>query len=196
VTDVGTYVSTWEKVAAIATAVGGVGAAIGAIAAWRAARASGQASRDARDALAASLKPQVHLRINQYGGPGQPVAARAVVLGPLSPAGLSAVLPATDVQIQFNLASGKQGSSDIPILQPGSDRWAQQPPYLSVVIEHPSEDWPPPDGDHVTATVSCSDVRGAARYQRSTSGELRRHSEPGVVSFSERHRGEETRIAP
>ncbi len=51
-------ITTWEKVTAIATAVGGVGAMLGAGAAWLAARSSLQASRDARDALAASVKPQ------------------------------------------------------------------------------------------------------------------------------------------
>jgi hypothetical protein len=61
-----TYVSTWEKVLVIATAVGGFGAMLGAIFAWLAARGSGQTARDARDALAASLKPQVHLVINSY----------------------------------------------------------------------------------------------------------------------------------
>ena len=48
-----TNLSTWEKVAAIFTAVGGIGAMLGAGAAWRAALASGQAARDATDALAA-----------------------------------------------------------------------------------------------------------------------------------------------
>jgi len=66
-------VSTWEKVAAAFTAVGGVGAMVGAIAAWRAASASGRPARDARDALAASVKPQVILAFQRYGGGGSPV---------------------------------------------------------------------------------------------------------------------------
>jgi uncharacterized membrane protein YdjX (TVP38/TMEM64 family) len=51
-------VSTWEKVAAVATALGGLGAMLGAIFAFLAARRSGQTAADARDALAASLKPE------------------------------------------------------------------------------------------------------------------------------------------
>ncbi len=188
-------VSTWEKVAAIATAVGGVGAMLGAIAAWRAALSSSQAARDASDALAASLKPQVHLLVTQYGG-GEPVVARAVVVGALSPVGLAGVLPATDVRIQFNLASGNQGSASIPTLEPNGSSLAREPPYLNVVIGEPSDDWPPPEGDHVTATVSFSDMRGAARYQRSRSVDLRRSAESGLVSFQNDTEGTETRITP
>jgi hypothetical protein len=187
-------VSTWEKVAVTFTAVGGVGAMLGAIAAWRAARSSLQASRDARDALAASLKPQVQLRVGQYGG--QPVVARAVVLGPLSPAGLAGVMPAVDVRIQFNLASGHHGSASTPILEPSGSSWAQEPPYLSVVVGHPSDDWPPPEGDHLSVTVTYSDMRGAATYQASLSVDLQRHSEPGVVSFPNLTELTETRIRP
>jgi hypothetical protein len=193
-------VSTWEKITSIFTAVGGLGAMIGAGAAWRAALASGRASRDARDALAASLKPQVQLIVNQ-DGQGEPVVARAVVLGPLSPMGLAGV-PASDVLIQFNLASGRHGSSEsTPILEPNLSRSAflgsaREPPYLNVVIGQPSDDWPSPEGDHATATVSFSDVRGAARYQRSTSTDLRRSAEPGLVSFLNYTEGIETRITP
>ena len=77
-------VSTWEKVTAIATAVGGVGAMLGAIFAWVAARRSAHTSRDARDALAASLKPFERLVITQYA-PNEPVVARASRSGVLHP---------------------------------------------------------------------------------------------------------------
>ena len=73
-------VSIWERVAATSTAVGGVGAMLGAGAAWLAARKSVEASRDARDALAIGLRPQVELTVTQYGA-GEPVVARAVVVG-------------------------------------------------------------------------------------------------------------------
>jgi hypothetical protein len=153
----------------------------------------GEASRDARDTLAASLKPQVQLIISQYAG-GEPVVARAVVAGPLSPAGLAGVLPARDVKIQFNLASGGQGSASTPTLEPNQSSRAQEPPYLNVVIEQPSNQWPPPEGDHVTATVSFSDVRGAARYQQSRSADLRRSDDPGSVSFQNVTEPTETRL--
>jgi hypothetical protein len=119
-------VSTWTKVAAIFTAVGGLGAMVSAIAAWRAATASGRAARDATDALAASLKPQVHLAVQQYFTPQRPhtlgpVEVRAVVVGALSPGGLRAVAPATDVRLEYNLASGGHGSATLAVLEPGSD---------------------------------------------------------------------------
>jgi hypothetical protein len=188
-------VTTWEKVAATFTAVGGVGAMLGAGAAWRAASKSAEAARDARDALAASLKPQVQLFVTQYSG-DEPVVARAVVVGPLSPAGLAGVLPATDVLIQFNLASGKQGSASTPILQPNASFWAREPPYLNVVIGQPSDYWPPPDGDHVIVTVLFSDVRKAASYRLSQSMDLRRSADPAAVSFQNATEPTETRITP
>ena len=106
----------------------------------RAARESSQAARDATDALAASLKPQVHLVVNQYGGQGDPFVARAAVVGPLSPAGLAGVLPATDVLLQINLASGKQNSASIPTLDPNGSRWAMRDPHhaLASVTEQDS----------------------------------------------------------
>jgi hypothetical protein len=134
VVHVGSQVSTWEKVAAIFTAVGGIGAMLGAGAAWRAASASGQAARDARDALATSLKPQVHLAFQQYAGPDSPVEVRAVVIAPLSPGGLAGVAPATDVRLEFNLASGGHGSASIAVLEPSGSIYGQQPPYLGLVV--------------------------------------------------------------
>jgi hypothetical protein len=174
-------VSTWEKIAATFTAVGGVGAMLGAAAAWRAALASGQASRDARDALAASLKPQVHLVVGQFG---ESVEARAVVLGPLSPMGLAGVLPAADVRLEFNSTGGRQDSAFISHLEPNpGGSWARVPPYLNVVIGKASEDWPSEEGEHVTATVTFSDMRRVGSYERSTSVDLRRSADPGAVSF-------------
>jgi hypothetical protein len=189
-------ISTWEKVTAIFTAVGGVGAMLGAGAAWLAARASGQAARDAKDALAASLKPQVQLFLSQYIGPGGRVEARAVVRGPLSPTGLRGVLPAADVELQFNLASGADGSSNIPILEASADRFAREPPYLNVVIAEPSDEWPPPEGEEVTVTVSYSDERQVARYQQTISADLRPAADgtPGLVSFQNMTTSVETRI--
>jgi hypothetical protein len=188
-------VSNWEKVTATATAVGGVGAMLGAIFAWLAARSSRQTSRDANDALAASLKPQVQLFVTQYGQ-DEPVVARAVVVGPLSPAGLAGVFPAADVEIKFNLATGEHGSGSIAILEPNASRWAREPPYLNVVIGEPSDNWPPPEGDHVTATVSFSDIRKAATYRQSMSVDLRRPEAPGLVSFQNPTEPSETRIEP
>jgi hypothetical protein len=194
-------VSTWAKVAAIFTAVGGLGAMVGALAAWRAASASGQAARDARDALATSVKPQVHLAFQQYFRPERPddvrpVEVRAVVVGPLSPGGLAGVAPATDVRLEFNLASGGHGSATIAMLEPGSDIYGTQPPYLSLVVGHPDEDWPPEGGDRVTATVTYSDVRGAGTYRLSQSWLLHPSGDVGVVSFRDPTGPTETRIRP
>jgi hypothetical protein len=59
---------------------------------------------------------------------------------------LAGVLPAADVRIEFNLASGNQDSASVSILEPNGSRWAREPPYLNVVIRQPSDDWPPPEG--------------------------------------------------
>jgi hypothetical protein len=127
VAGVSTYVSTWEKVLVIATAVGGIGATLSAIFSWLAARRSGQTARDARDALAASLKPQVHLVINSYylsSTNQQSIEARAAVVGALSPRGLAGVLPAADVRLEVNLSSGRQESASISLLEPSrSGSW-------------------------------------------------------------------------
>jgi hypothetical protein len=196
------YVSTWEKVLVIATAVGGIGAMLSAIFSWLAARRSGQTARDARDALAASLKPQVHLLINQWD---QSIEARAVVTGPLSPLGTAKLLPATDLHIEFSSATGKHGSASMATLEPNPSIWAQEPPYLNVVIGKVSDGWPPleggqPEHDHVTANVTYSDVRGVGTYRQSMSVDLMRYVEQQggqwVVSFRNPTEPTETRITP
>jgi hypothetical protein len=191
-----TQVNSWEKIAAIFTAVGGIGAMLGAGAAWRAALASGRAASDARDALATSLKPHVHLAFQQYGGKDAPVEVRAVVVGPLSAGGLAGVAPATDVRLEFNLASGGHGSASIAVLEPGGSIWAPEPPYLGLVVGHPGADWPPEGGDRVTATVTYSGVRVAATYRLSQSCDLWPSREAGVVSFRDLSEQSETRISP
>lgn len=197
-----TSVSTWEKVLVIATATGGIGAMLSAIFSWLAARRSGQTARDARDALAASLKPQVHLLIGQWE---QSIEARAIVTGPLSPLGTARMLPATDLHIEFNSSSGKHGFASMATLEPNPSIWAREPPYLNVVIGRPSDDWPPLEGgqpghDHVTATVTYSDVRGVATYRQSTSADLVRYVEQEggqwVVSFRNLTEPTETPITP
>jgi hypothetical protein len=194
-------VSNWEKVTAVATAVGGVGAMLGAIAAWLAARKSSEASRDAKDALAASFKPQVMLTITQLPtdkpeAEPMPVFARAWVVGPLSPAGLAGVLPAADVQLEFTLASGRRGSSGpVTTLEPSGSRWGQQGPYLNVEIGRPTDDWPPPAGDRAVATVAYSDMRRVARYKKSMAVDLHPSGQPGLVSHRNVVEGPETRIS-
>jgi hypothetical protein len=118
VVHVSSEVSTWEKVAAIFTAVGGLGAMVGALAAWRAASASGQAAREAREALAASLKPNIVLDFQQGD---RSAVARAVVVGPLMQGGVSGALPATDLRLEFNAASGRNGSEFRSIMQPNEE---------------------------------------------------------------------------
>jgi hypothetical protein len=189
-------VSAWEKVAAVATAVGGTGAMLGAIAAWRAARSSGRASRDARDALAATVKPQVQLFLSQWGGPHSPVEARAVVVGALSPAGLTGVAPARDVVLEYNLATGARGSTSTAVLEPNRSHYAGDVPYLNIVIAEPGDAWPPEHGDPVRVTVAYSDTQKLARYQQAQSANLHRAADEGLVSFRDLTESPETRIAP
>jgi hypothetical protein len=188
-------VTNWEKVTSVATAVGGVGAMLGAIFAWLAARSSGRAARDATDALAASLKPQVH--VAWAGGSHSRVEARAIVVGPLSPLGLTGVLPAADVEIEYSLTSGTHGSNNVAVLEPNADRWARDEPYLSVVIGEPGAEWPPVGGDLATVTVTFSDSRRTARYQQMVTCDLYpADNEPaGIVSFRNPSEPEEQRIS-
>jgi hypothetical protein len=174
------------------TAVGGIGAMIGGLAAWRAASASGQAARDARDALAASLKPLVELNFEQDG---ERAVARAVVLGRLSPLGVSAVESAADVVVQIVTASGRQSSSLLlATLEPNSSSRPRELPFLEVGLGTLSEDWPPPAGDHVVATVSFSDMRRLARYTRVRQVDLHRASTPGSISFQNQTESVETKL--
>ena len=99
---VSTHVPIWQSIALV---IGAAATTASAIAAWRAAGKSSDAARDARDALAASLKPHVELVFGEFHTrevAEPPVEVRAVVLGPLSPMGVAAVLPATDVRLQVN----------------------------------------------------------------------------------------------
>jgi hypothetical protein len=176
-----THLSTAEQVVAILAAVGGivagVGAAVSAIYSYRSARASGQTARDARDALAASLKPNLVLNFVQDG---RAAAAQVLVVGPLMQGGLSAALPASEVRLDINLRSGKQDSAFSSALNPNDE--------LKLRIEESSDEWPPPEGDHVTARVTYSDMRGAGTYRLSREADLRRPVDAdaeaeGLVSF-------------
>ena len=71
-----------------------------------------------------------------------------------------------------------------------------QPPYLSLFVGDPDEDWPPEGGDRVTATVTYSDVRGAGTYRLSQSWLLHPSDHVGVVSFRDPTEPTETRIRP
>jgi hypothetical protein len=67
------------------------------------------------------------------------------------------------------------------------------------VIGEKSDDWPPEEGEHVTATVTFSDLRGVATYRQTTSVDLRRSEQPGgewAVSFQNPTEPTETRITP
>jgi hypothetical protein len=61
----------------------------------------------------------MHLAFQQCGGKDSPVEVRAVGIGPLSPGGLKGIPPATDVRLEFNLASGGHGSASEAALEPG-----------------------------------------------------------------------------
>jgi hypothetical protein len=174
-------------------------AAIGGIAAAKAARSSAAAARDARDAVALTIKPEVRLLLNQWAvdrpeaSATGPLAARAVVLGP-GPWGTGGVWPARDVVLQFSLTSGRQGSRSLPVLEPARGLNATRPPYLEVVIGEPSEEWPPPEGDHVDVFVLFSDSRGLASYRVSMSADLVQ-VQPGSVSIRATAEARTTRIS-
>jgi hypothetical protein len=194
---VSTHVPIWQSIALV---IGAAATTASAIAAWRAAGKSSDAARDARDALAASLKPHVELVFGEFHTrevAEPPVEVRAVVLGPLSPMGVAAVLPAADVRLQVNLSSGKQDFASMQILQPNAARYPREPPYLNVVIGERSDDWPPPEGIHVTATVTYSDVRGAASYRKAKSVDLRRSTgDSWAISYQNQAEEPETLLSP
>ena len=172
--------TTLEVLTAIFTGIGGIGAAVGAGAAWKAATASSQAAREARDAMALATQPHVDVVLNQWGDDSKAVSARAFVTFALADPG---TWPATDVLIQFELASGNEGSRSVPLLEQGSHpTHPLHPPYLEVVIAEPSEDWPPPEGDRVHVSVLFSDVRRVASYRLSMAAILR-PAPDGAVSI-------------
>jgi hypothetical protein len=116
-----------------------------------------------------------------------------MVVGPMMQFGAGAVLPARDVRLEFNLRSGKHNSITSPALNPND--------VFTLRIEESSDEWPPPEGDHVTATVTYTDARGAGTYRRSRSADLHRPDDEeavaaGLVSFQNVTEPTETRISP
>ena len=154
--------------------VGGLGAASAAVAAWRAALSSARAAIEAREAMALAVRPSVEVWAAQWGGPESPASARVWVQGAVCD------WPATDVVLQFALASGKRGSTSIKLLEPlyegSSDR-----PFMNIDIEQPSDTWPPPGGDRLEITVLFSDTRHAASYRITASADIRRYAEGGTA---------------
>ena len=174
---------------------------LGAIFAYLAARRSGRTAADARDALAASLKPEVHLTIGQYTESGESkIEARAAVLGPLSPMGLAGVMPAADVRLEITSTKGKRGSALLPSLEPSSNgTLIANQPYLNVAVGQVTDAWPPDEGDHVTVTVTYSDRRGIGTYRKSISVDLGRSVQLGgerAVSQENLSETAETQIKP
>jgi hypothetical protein len=127
---------------------------------------------------------------------------RLVVVGPLSPAYPQGVASAANVRIDVNRGSGKQTQTGYAaILEPNpAGRHVHAPePRLDVVIDTPSKEWPPPDGEHVTATVTYSDVRDAGRWRKSISVDLHRPErdpESEAVSFRNFTETDETQVTP
>jgi hypothetical protein len=202
VVHVDTQVSNWEKIIAIFTAVGGLAAVAAASAAWRAAGKSAQAARDARDALAASLKPNVQLSFQQEPTGKRAVVVRVVVVGPLTPGDEpTGALSATDVTLEFHLASGRTDSVSMAVLaQVQRGPLWQAEPSLAVTVKEPTLEWPPAQGDHLTATVTYSDARRVAKYRLSRSVDLHRPddaaaAEGGAVSFRNQTESDETRVS-
>jgi hypothetical protein len=115
------------------------------------------------------------------------------------------VASAVDVRIDVNRASGKSTQPGFaPLLEPSPPgRYANQPePRLDVFIDASSNEWPPPGGEYVTATVTYSDVRGAGTWKRSTSADLHRaqgvepDAPPFPISFQRYTEGDDTQVAP
>lgn len=175
---------------ATGSAVGGIGFALaaGARAAWNATSASRDASKQSRDALALALRPDMQVEINQWGARPTidalaPPSARAWVLGDR---------PAANVLLEVRLASGGAASRSVELLEnvqlgPGyrGARYGRDVPTLEVVIAEADDDWPPPGGDHVTASVTFSDVRRVSEYRLSMEADLHRAAGRGrgLVSF-------------
>ncbi len=155
--------------------VGGLGAASAAAAAWRAAVSSSHAAIEAREAMALAVRPSVEVWTAQWGGPESPASARVWVQGAVSD------WPATDVLLQFGLASGKRGSTSTKLLEPLYAGSPQNPPFLHIDIEQPSDTWPPPGGDHLEIMVLFSDMRHAASYRITASADIRRYAEGGTA---------------
>ena len=173
----------------IGAALGGVGAAAGAIAATVAARSSFRAAAEARDAVALTVRPSVEAWVGQWEGAGSPAAARVWVRGRASS------WAATDVLVQFTLASGKTGSTNIGLLEPNYDPgvFPERQPFLNLNIATMDEDWPPPGGEPVDVVVLFSDVRRAARYRLVMAATFRRLGR-GSVSFELTKRSTTERI--
>lgn len=155
--------------------VGGLGAASAAGAAWRAAVSSSRAAIEAREAMALAVRPSVEVWAAQWGGPESPASARVWVQGAVCDS------PATDVVLQFALDSGKRGSTSTNLLEPLYAGSPQAPPFLSIEIEHPSDTWPPPGGDHLEIIVLFSDTRHAASYRINASADIGRYAEGGTA---------------
>jgi hypothetical protein len=112
------------------------------------------------------------------------------------------------------LASGKQGSKSMPVLEPigpgpPDDRplfdparitAAPAPPdpatFLELDIAEPTEEWPPAQGDAVTVTVRFSDIYGFASYRLSMAADLRRAAEPGLVPIEITRQSLTERVPP
>jgi hypothetical protein len=68
---------------------------------------------------------------------------------------------------------------------------------LTVVIAEATAEWPPPEGDHTTATLTYSDIRSAGTYRLRRSVDLHRPDDEaaagaGLVSFREQSEQTET----
>jgi hypothetical protein len=172
---------------AIGSAIGGLGAFGSAYYSYRSSTKSADAAREANEAMALTIKPTLKITVGQWGlDPQQPnpVGARVVVIGP-GPWGNGSSWPATNVQIQFTLASGRQGSRSIDVLEPNPTppRWgAREPPYLHVPIGEISGDWPPPDGDRIDVVVLFDDARQARTYRQTMAAVLRGVGDPRGLS--------------
>ncbi len=151
--------------------VGGIGAALAAWAAWQAAVNSSRAATEARDAMAMAVRPSVEVWVDQWDGPASAASARVWVQGAVSD------WPATDVLMQFRLASGGTGSTSTKVLEPLYTRLPRELPYLSIDIGQPTEQWPPQEGDHVDIVVLFSDIRHGASYRLTTSSDLQRYAD-------------------
>ena len=125
--------------------------------------------------MALAVRPSVEVWAAQWGSPESPACARVWVQGAVCD------WPATDVLLQFALASGKRGSTSTKLLEPMYAGASQNSHFLNIEIEKPGDIWPPPGGDRVELTVLFSDMRHAASYRLTASADIRRYAEGGTA---------------
>lgn len=147
-------VSTWEKVAAAFTAVGGIGAAVSAYFSAVSSRASQATSRDAREALAVGIRPRPGYFIQTAGDPPAGGFRWVAVIDNDSEWG------ATDLEFEFRFRDGRVVRDRAERLAPearGGREWR--------VVLGDAQVGQPMEKFADRAVLRFDDERGLARYE-------------------------------